>query len=290
MSEKFPQHLAPHFIGQERPGPLRVLILGAHPDDPDFTAGGVAALYCQQGHVVKMVSLTDGSGGHHAMAPRDLARRRRAEAAEAGRRLGAEYITLDNADGELLPTLEARNELVRLIRQFQPDLVMGPRPYDYHPDHRYTSQLMQDAVCIASVPNNVRDVPHLLFTPVVVYVFDSFQKPRPFEADVVVSIDAVAEKKIDALDSHVSQMYEFLPYIKHRQAGLPEAPAERRAWLRQAQDEPMRQIADRFRERLIALYGEAAGQNVQYAEAFEACEYGAPLTDQNLKRLFPFFD
>jgi LmbE family N-acetylglucosaminyl deacetylase len=282
--------LAPHFIGQERSGPLRVLILGAHPDDPDFTAGGVTALYSQKGHVVKMVSLTDGRAGHHAMEPGDLALRRRAEAAEAGRRLGAEYITLDNADGELLPTLERRFELVRLIRQFQPDLVMGPRPYDYHPDHRYTSQLMQDAVCIASVPNNLREVPYLLFTPVVVYVYDSFQKPLPFTADVVVGIDEVVEKKIDALDSHVSQMYEFLPHIKHRQEGLPEAPAERRAWLRRNQDEPMRQIADRFRDRLAELYGEAAGRKICYAEAFEACEYGAPLTEQNFKRLFPFFD
>jgi LmbE family N-acetylglucosaminyl deacetylase len=289
MSTKFAQHLAPHFIGEERTGPLRVLILGAHPDDPDFTAGGVAAMYGQRGHTVKMVSLTDGRGGHHAMEPMELARRRRAEAAEAGRRLGAEYITLDNPDGELLPTLEARHHLVRVIREFKPDLVMGPRPYDYHPDHRYTSQLMQDAVCIASVPNNVRDTPYLLFTPVVVYVYDSFQKPHPFTGDVVVGIDEAVEKKIDALDSHVSQMYEFLPYIKHKQEGLTEDPAERRAWLRKNQDAPMSQIADRFRERLIELYGDEAGKKIRYAEAFEACEYGAPLTDENFRRLFPFF-
>ncbi|MEO7913187.1 MAG: PIG-L family deacetylase, partial [Roseiflexaceae bacterium] len=69
---------------------------------------------------------------------------------------------------------------------------------------------------------------------------------------------------------------------------VPTDPSARRAWLRQYMDVRMRRDADRYRDLLIARYGEQAGRAVQYAEAFEGCEYGAPLTEQNIGRLFPF--
>ncbi len=169
--------------------PLNVLIIGAHPDDADFSAGGTAALYARQGHRVKLVSLTNGDAGHHAMGGAPLAWRRRAEAAASGRVLGVEYITLDIHDGALLPTLENRNQIIALIRTFQPDLIMIHRPNDYHPDHRYASQLVQDASYMVTVPNVVSQVPHLATMPVIVYLWDTFQKPYPFQADVVVAID-----------------------------------------------------------------------------------------------------
>ncbi len=166
---------------------------------------------------------------------------------------------------------------------------MTPRPNDYHPDHRYTAQLVQDAVCVASIPNIVSDIPYLHFTPTVVYVWDDFQKPYPFIPDVVVDIDDVVEKKVDALDCHVSQMYEFLPYIKRYQEGIPDNPQERRAWLRQELEPRLKQIAELYRDKLIEFYGVDRGGQIKYAEAFEGCEYGAPLTEESLKRLFPFF-
>ena len=69
--------------------PLRILIIGAHPDDADYHAGGTAALYRAAGHAVKMVSLTNGNAGHHLHPGPELARRRRAEAAASGAVIGA---------------------------------------------------------------------------------------------------------------------------------------------------------------------------------------------------------
>ncbi len=267
---------------------LRILIFGAHPDDPDSSAGGLAALYSQAGHRVKMVSLTNGDAGHHTMGGAPLAWRRRQEAAAAGACLGAEYITLDHHDGMLLPTLEAREEMIGLIREFRPDLVIGPRPYDYHPDHRYTAQLIQDALYLVTVPNVVSRVPHLRRTPAAVYAWDPFRKPCPFIPDVVVGIDDVIERKADALHCHTSQMYEWLPYNRQDADPPPEDPHERRNWLRQHLDPRLRRVANLYRDRLIERYGAEKGRIIAYAEAFETCEYGAPLTETSLKRLFPF--
>lgn len=270
--------------------PLRVLIFGAHPDDPDFMAGGVAALYAKRGDVVKMVSLTNGDAGHHEMGGAPLAWRRRQEAAAAGQRLGVEYVTLDIHDANLLPTLENREQVIVATRQFQPDLVMVCRPNDYHPDHRYTSQLVQDASYLLTVPNVVSHVPHLREMPTIVYTWDHFQKPQPFQADVVVAIDAVVEQKLDALHCHTSQVYEWLPYNGGFLDQVPATDAERRAWLGQSRGAAFRRVAELYRASLVAAYGEARGRAVQYAEAFEACEYGAPLNDENRARLFPFFE
>src|SRR6185437_10422610 len=125
---------------------LRVLVFGAHPDDPDATAGGVAALYGQAGHEVMFVSLTNGDAGHHEIGGVELAKRRYAEAQAVARTLGlTAYQVLDNHDGELEPSLTNRRQVIRIIREFTPDLILTPRPNDYHPDHRYTSVLVQDA-------------------------------------------------------------------------------------------------------------------------------------------------
>ncbi|HZT82663.1 MAG TPA: PIG-L family deacetylase, partial [Gemmataceae bacterium] len=168
--------------------PLRLLIIGAHPDDADYHAGGLAALYRQAGHVVKMVSLTNGDAGHQTLRGEELARRRQAEAAAAGAVIGATYDVLDNHDGELLPTLDNRRQVIRLLRTFRPDLVLTHRPNDYHPDHRYTSQLVQDAAYMVTVPAVVPEVPHLPANPVIAYLPDAFEKPYPFRPAVAVDV------------------------------------------------------------------------------------------------------
>lgn len=269
---------------------LRILIIGAHPDDPDYSAGGTAALYAHNGHIVKMVSLTNGDAGHHEMGGAPLAWRRREEAAAAGAQLGAEYITLDIHDGALLPTLENRNTVIALIREFQPDLITVHRPNDYHPDHRYTSQLVQDASYMVTVPNVVSHVPHLRKMPVIVYTWDHFQKPYSFQPTVVVAIDETVEQKVDALHCHTSQMYEWLPYNGRYLHEVPADPSARRAWLRQRQEMRLQHQANLYRAQLIERYGEERGRAIQYAESFEACEYGTPLDEENCQRLFPVFD
>src|SRR5262249_30737811 len=168
--------------------PLRLLILGAHPDDADYAAGGTAALYRAAGHVVKMVSLTNGEAGHHLHPGPDLARRRPAQAAPPGAVIGATYDVLDHPHGQLLPTPANRRQGIRLIRSFRPDLVLTHRPNDYHPDHRYTSQLVQDAAYMVTVPALVPDAPHLERDPVIAYLPDDFQKPYPLRPEVAVDI------------------------------------------------------------------------------------------------------
>lgn len=269
---------------------LKILVFGAHPDDPDISAGGIAALYAKQGHKVKMVSLTNGNAGHHEMGGAPLAWRRREEAAAAGRCLGVEYITLDIHDGALLPTLENRNLVIEIMREFAPDLVMVHRPNDYHPDHRYASQLVQDASYMVTVPNVVSHVPHLRAMPVIVYLWDHFQKPTPFAPDVVVAIDEVIEQKFDAMHCHTSQMYEWLPYNGQYDDQVPNSEEERRAWLASFRGERVRQAVQLYPDKLVAHYGAERASQIQYAEAFEACEYGTPLTAENIPQLFPFFE
>ncbi|MDQ2688163.1 MAG: PIG-L family deacetylase [Armatimonadota bacterium] len=266
----------------------RILVFGAHPDDCDITAGGSAALWAQAGHHVRFISLTNGDAGHQSEGGASLARRRRAEAQAAARVLGVEYVILDNHDGELLPTLENRREVIRLIREHQPHLVLGPRPNDYHPDHRYAALLIQDAAYMVTVPNIAAFAEHLPHDPVLMYVSDRFRKPTPFAPDVVVDIDAAAELKVGAMACHVSQFFEWLPYNAGTQHEVPDDEAARRAWLHVRWHPFLGGIAERFRSELIARYGAEHGSQVQYAEAFEWCEYGAPLTPETIKQLFPF--
>jgi LmbE family N-acetylglucosaminyl deacetylase len=271
-------------------GPLNVLAIGAHPDDFDSRAGGTAALYARAGHRVKFVALTNGDAGHHEIAGPALAARRYAEAQAAARVLGlVEYQILDHHDGELEPTLANRQEVIRIIRAFQADLVLSPRPADYHPDHRYAALLVQDAAYMVTVPSVVPEIPHLRHNPTIMYVADEFQKPMPFAANIVIDIDEVVAQKLEAMHCHKSQMYEWLPYNAHRLAEVPLDDAGRRDWLARWRLPGAEVLANRHRDRLIAAYGPGRGSRVRYAEAFEECEYGSPLTPESVRRLFPFF-
>jgi N-acetylglucosamine malate deacetylase 1 len=270
------------------PDPLRLLIIGAHPDDADYHAGGTAALYRAAGHVVKMVSLTNGNAGHQTLRGPALTDRRRAEAAAAGAVIGATYDVLDHDDARLLPTLDARAEVIRLIRSYRPDLVLTHRPNDYHPDHRYTSQLVQDAAYLVTVPAVVPDAPHLARDPVIAYLPDDFQKPYPFQPAVAVDVGPVVDRITAMLHCHASQFYEWLPYNAGYLDQVPAGEDARRAWLADRVKARLRPWADRCRDLLVQRYGPERGAKVEYAEAFEACEYGAALDDAARERLFGF--
>lgn len=271
--------------------PLRVLVVGAHPDDCDLNAGGVACKYADRGDEVLFVSVTDGSAGHQSEAGVALARRREREAEAAAEVAGIEFRMLDNRDGHLRPTLERRKTIIRLVREFDPDLLLTHRPNDYHPDHRYTSQLVQDAAYTVTVPNVCPETPALDTDPVIAYLCDSFRKPNPFDPDAVVAIDGVVDRKFEMLDCHKSQVYEWLPYNQGLLDAVPDEPAARREWLESADLSFVSEfaaVADRFRDRLVERYGSNAGAEVCYAEAFEMCEYGRPVEDDELPTLFPF--
>ena len=272
---------------------LNILVIGAHPDDCDFAAGGVAALYSRLGHRVKFVSATNGCSGHHEIGGVELALRRHGETRGVLNTLGlVDYEVLDNTDGELEPTLANRKRIIRAIREFEPDLILTHRPNDYHPDHRYTALLVQDAAYMVVVPNVLPLTTPLQSNPVIAYVADTFQKPYPFAPDVVVSIDEVIEQKVEALHCHTSQMYEWLPYVDHldyHKGDVPSGESERKAWLARRYLPRFEDIANRYRGLLVKLYGPGRGNKVRYAEAFEGCEYGSRLTADLIPVLLPFF-
>jgi len=158
---------------------LRIIAFGAHPDDCELQAGGTAAMWAAKGHAVKFVSVTNGDIGHWREAGGPLAKRRKAEVEAAAKILGITTEVLDIHDGELLPTLENRKILTKLIREWNADIVLGPRPNDYHPDHRYTGILVQDAAYMVTVPFFCPDVPHMKTNPVFMYYPDRFQSRTP---------------------------------------------------------------------------------------------------------------
>lgn len=274
----------------ETAGPLRIIAFGAHPDDAEFKMGGSAIQWARMGHKVKLVSVTNGDIGHWSEAGGPLARRRAAEVAEAARRMGTEVEVLDIHDGELEPTLENRRTIIRLIRDWKADVVLAHRPWDYHPDHRYTAQLVQDAAYMVQVPFICPDVPPLKGNPVFLFYTDRFQRPYPSAPDIAVSIDDVFEQKLKAVDALASQVYEggalgSAAMTKERAADDPAKRIEilRKSWL--ARDGG---TADRYRDLLVKWYGAEKGNAVKCAEAFEVCEFGRQPSRDELRKLFPF--
>ncbi len=265
--------------------PIRMIAIGAHPDDCDIKAGGIAAKYASLGHKVRFVSVTNGDAGHQAEGGGMLAARRRAEAQESGRRLGIEYVVLDNHDGELVPSLDVRLQIIRQIREWDADIVIAPRPNDYHPDHRYTGILVQDASYMVTVPNIASDTPAIKKNPLFLYFSDRFSRPQPFRPDIVVSIDDVLDKKYTALDAHVSQFYEWLPWHAGELDEVPADPDARLAWLKSRRSFAIR---DEWREAARARYGTAADA-IRNAEAFEITEYGMQPSEDQIRALVPFF-
>jgi LmbE family N-acetylglucosaminyl deacetylase len=267
---------------------LRILVFGAHPDDCEIRCGGIGILWAQRGDFVKFVSATNGDIGHWGMAGGVLARRRYAEVQDAAAVLGVTTEVLDIHDGEIMPTLENRKTFTRLIREWEADIVIGHRPNDYHPDHRYTGVLMQDSAYMVAVPFFCPDVPPLNKNPIFLYSYDSFQKPTPFQVDIVVSIDSVIDKKVEALALIESQ------FIEGGATGSPDkspdSAEEREAKREQVKESFKRRfasIADDCRQKLIDLYGEEVGNKVKYAEAFEICEYGRRPSKEEILKLFP---
>jgi len=273
--------------GQEKV--LNIIAIGAHPDDCDSKFGGTAALFAKMGHNVKFLALTSGDAGHQSQGGGALGNRRRAEAKAAGERLGiAEYETLDNHDAELLPTLEVRHQVIRKIREWNADIVLGLRSNDYHPDHRNAGKLVQDAAYMVIVPNVCPDTKPLEKNPLFLYMQDRFKRPYAHVPDIVVIIDDVVEKKIDALDAHESQMYEWGPWTQGRTQDLvPKGKKERRAWLSERVKKNPGVIPTDRRESLVKWYGLAANDTAQFTEAFEIAEYGLQPTEEQLREFFP---
>ena len=277
------------FLGAQnnQNNPLKIIAFGAHPDDCDAKFGGTAALYAQMGHKVKFVSLTNGDAGHQSEGGGFLGKRRRAEAQKAGEILNITYDVLDNHDGELMPTLQVRHQVIRKIREWDADIVLGLRPNDYHPDHRNAGIVVQDAAYLVIVPNVTPDTAPLKKNPVFLYMKDNFKKPTPFSKDIAIIIDTVVDQKIKALAAHSSQMFEWLPWVSGvEKKEIPTNEIDRLAWLKKRYSA---QII--WSEEDIALlkkwYPKVKNTSVKHLEYFEICEYGKQPNTSEIKELFP---
>jgi len=272
-------------IAQDKP--LRIIAIFAHPDDAEFKMGGTAAMWASMGHEVKFVSITNGDHGHHEMGGGPLANRRRAETQEVVKRLGIkEYTVLDNHDAELLPHLHIRQQVIREIRKWDADIVLGLRTNDYHPDHRYTGVLVMDAAYMVVVPNVTPDTPPLEKNPVFLYMQDGFKRPYPFQHDITVAIDDVFETKMRGLDAHESQVYEWNAWIAGFLDQVPQDKEARFEWLKGAYGSWMT-VSDDARKSLVKWYGPEKAAQVRFAESFEITEYGRQPTDEEIRKLFP---
>lgn len=278
-----PQHASPS-------SPPKLLVIGAHPDDAEFHAGALMAIYRERNWPVKVISATQGDAGHHLQSGPELASRRAGELRAALAVIGAECEIWPHRDAWLEPSLDLRSQVIGAIRLYQPDLVLTHRTCDYHPDHRAVAQAVQDASYLVTVPPAVPEVPALRRDPVVAFLTDPFTRPVPLRPDVLVPADDQMELIVDMIHCHTSQVYEWLPYNRCA-AEPPPAPAEeeRKAWLRRETIEPRwAATADRFREDLKRQFGAERGSSMRFAEAFEISEYASPLTLEARRRLFPF--
>lgn len=273
-------------------GMLRIIVFGAHPDDAEYRAGGCGIKWAKLGHHVKLVSVTNGDIGHWAMSGGALAKRRTAEVQAAAKIMGTTSEVLDIHDGELVPTLEHRKTITKLIREWKADVVIAHRPWDYHPDHRYVGVLVQDASFMVAVPFFCPDVPALKKNPVFLYSSDRFTKPYPFKADIAVSIDDVFDTKVKAIAELESQVFDG-GALGNAEISAKSPPARmtdlrleavRKVWDRRASNE-----TKNCRQPLSKWYGAERGGRVKYVESFEICEYGTQPSDEEIRRLFPFF-
>jgi LmbE family N-acetylglucosaminyl deacetylase len=223
--------------------------------------------------------MTNGDAGHQSMGGGALARRRLLESQEAGKRFGVEYQVIDNHDGELMPTLENRLKVIREIRNWKADMVITHPPDDYHPDHRYTSILVQDASYMVIVPNVAPDITPLKRNPV--FLYPGFGSP-----ELAVDIDAVFDQKIYAMSAHESQYFEWLPWTVGQ---LEQVPA--------GKDERLKFLAKRYspanetvKKLLRKWYGETRGNKIIYAETFRYTPYSRQPSEEETRRLFPIFE
>lgn len=130
---------------------MRILAVGAHPDDIEISCAGTLAKYSKQGHVVGMAVMTDGSNGHTTIEPKKLVELRKEEAEKSASMIGAKLFWIGLPDGKLDNNVETRIKVIKVIRVFDPDIIITHSTNDYLSDHRITGQLVIDAGSWANV-------------------------------------------------------------------------------------------------------------------------------------------
>ncbi|MBE6552577.1 MAG: PIG-L family deacetylase [Ruminococcaceae bacterium] len=254
---------------------MRILAIGAHPDDCDLCFAGTAVKLARAGHQVKFISATNGDTGHHIIGGGQLARRRYNEVQKAAK-IGnlIEYEVFDIHNNGIQPDIQTRERFIKAIRDFSPDILLTHRTCDYHPDHRITAQLVQDSSYAIIIPNVCPLTPPMKKPPVILYFSDNFKRPSPFTPEIVVDISDSVDTKIEMFKCQESQIYEWLAYADGEDQNIPEEGPARDKWIREKTSiSHSFSDADKYREELIKKYGEQ-GKNVVACEAFELSEYG----------------
>jgi len=268
---------------------MKVLAIGAHPDDCDLCFGGTAVKLARAGHDVKFISATNGDTGHHIIGGGQLARRRYAEVQRAAKVANLiEYEVFDIHNNGITPDIATRERFIRAIREFCPDVVLTHRTCDYHPDHRVTAQLVQDSSYAIIIPNVCPLTPPMKKAPVILSFSDHFKKPIPFSPDIVVDISDSIDTKIEMFKCQESQIYEWLAYADGEDENIPEDPALRDKWIKEKTSiKQSYENADTYRARLVEKYGDA-GKKAVACEAFELSEYGRIPSADEIDWLFGF--
>jgi hypothetical protein len=146
-----------------------------------------------------------------------------------------------------------------------------------------------DASYIVTVPNMLPLTDFLTRPPRICYMYDRFTKPNPFTPDIIVPIDEVVERKLEMLDCHRSQMYEWMPFNQGILDQIPDDDRKRRSWLLdKLLVSNFKTMREDLREPLAEMYGVLWASSIRYVEAFELCEYGAGFTREEIVMLFPF--
>ncbi len=211
------EDLAP---GPESPEAPRVLVICAHPDDAEFVCGGTVARWAAEGHEVTFCLVTNGDKGSDdpAMTHARMQEIRRAEQARSAEILGVrEVIWMGREDGVVVADLDLRRDLVRVMRQVRPDIVICGDPSVYwqgneyinHPDHRAVAEAAMAALFPAA--GNRLYFPELLEEGLEPYKITQIYVASPGQADTWIDITDFMEVKIDALRAHASQMGDWDP-------------------------------------------------------------------------------
>src|SRR5438034_2599468 len=243
--------------------PLRVIAFGGHPDDAELKFAGTAALFAAQGHKVKLVALTNGDVGHFSMAGGPLAQRRKAEVEACHAKLGVATDVLDIHDGELMPDLETRKKVANLIREWQADIVLSHRPWDYHPDHRAVGKLAEDAAVVVAAPFFAPYTPPTKKNPIFLFYSDGFQKPYPFDPIIAVGFDEVAQKKWDCIGDMPSQFADADSWQARYRGNAPTDPAARAAFILGQVQQRSADVANQYHSLLVKLYGDQKGRAIK---------------------------
>jgi LmbE family N-acetylglucosaminyl deacetylase len=130
---------------------MKVLAIGAHPDDVELLCAGTVAKFAKLGHDVVICHVCDGNKGSNVYSSEELVKIRRNEACQSAKLIGATSIWAGISDGEVVLDLESRVKIIDVLRQSDPDLVITNGPNDYHSDHINVSRLVLEATYLASL-------------------------------------------------------------------------------------------------------------------------------------------